>query len=61
MLFNLIPEQLSRVLAGRSEGITLGALKVNSLLYADDLILVADTPQDLQALLAVTEQWASFY
>jgi hypothetical protein len=44
MLFNLIPEQLSRVLAGRDEGITLGALKVNSLLYADDLILVADTP-----------------
>ena len=61
LLFNLIPEMLSRRLANRTEGIKSGDKVINSLLYADDLILLAENAQDLQSLLDETETWADFY
>ena len=48
LLFNLIPEQLTRRLKRHGTGLKLQGLeRINCLLYADDLVLLADTRHNL--------------
>ena len=51
LLFNLIPEQLTQRLKHHGTGLKLQGLpRINSLLYADDLVLLADSKRNLQLL-----------
>jgi hypothetical protein len=54
LLFNLFPEELLQRLRGH-EGISFDGVEINALFYADDLILMADTPDQLQTLLGIME------
>ncbi len=57
LLFNLFPEELlTRIRT--YEGISFDGVHLNALFYADDLILMADTPEQRQTLLGVMEKWA---
>ena len=60
-LFNLIPEMLARTLTNVDIGMKVGDKTVNVLMYADDIILIANSKPDLEALVRHTEQWASFH
>ena len=40
-------------------GIDLDGKKVGVLLYADDIVVLADTAVDLKALLDIISQWGS--
>ena len=51
LLFNLIPEQLTRRLNRHGTGLKLQGLpRINCLLYADDLVLLANSKHNLQLL-----------
>ena len=51
LLFNLIPEQLTVRLKRHGTGLKLeGIPRVNCLLYADDLVLLAESKHNLQLL-----------
>ena len=51
LLFNLIPEQLTLRLRRHGTGLKLaGIQRINNLLYADDLVLLADSKHNLQLL-----------
>ena len=41
------------------EGISFGDCKVNALLYADDVVLLGGSPDQLQRLLHTLGQWCS--
>ena len=57
LLFNLFPEELL-IRLRPYEGISFDGVHLNALFYADDLILMADTPELLQTLIGVMEKWA---
>ena len=61
LLFILYLQSLSEHLANRGLGGALlpGDLLVRVLLYADDIALVAESPEQLQALVAACEEWAA--
>ena len=52
---------MSRSLGKVDIGIEVGDTKINSLLYADDLILLASTKEQLQTLCDYTQAWAKDY
>ena len=58
ILFNIVMEQLSRKLAGSYAGLQLSTSVVNSLLYADDVILLGELREQLQELCKLTDEWA---
>jgi hypothetical protein len=60
-LFNLIPEQLGKLLLNSGLGVRVGDKTVPSLMYADDIILIAPSKGQLQHLCHITETWASSY
>jgi hypothetical protein len=54
-LFNLIPEQLSKLLTNSNQGVKVGDKTIPALMFADDVILIANTRQQLQHLIGLTE------
>jgi hypothetical protein len=61
LLFNLVPEQLTRQLARNPNGISMGGRRISALLYADDLILLSNTNAGLHRLGHVMHRWARKY
>jgi hypothetical protein len=63
LLFGLFIDRLEAWLDERLPelGVTLGAEKLRLLLYADDLTLLATSPEDLQALLACLQTFCDQY
>ena len=59
VLFNVFTDELSNILTASSVGCNLNSQSVNHLLYADDSVLLAPTPQALQKLLNICEQYAA--
>lgn len=52
-LFNILAEAVMRkVLDGYKKGFRLGGYLINNLRYADDIVLIATTPEDLQELVS---------
>lgn len=62
LLFNLYIDSLSRYLKSRPDlpGVTAfgGGITLQHLLYADDLLGLADNPAELQRVLSYVEMWA---
>jgi hypothetical protein len=48
VLFNLYANSLSQLLNQCGKGVIIDGLTVNNLSYADDLVLIAETEEDLQ-------------
>ncbi len=57
ILFNLYINDLVLLLNNAGHGVDLDGVKVNVLLYADDLFFVANCEQDFQAMLDILHQW----
>jgi hypothetical protein len=60
VIFNLTIEPILRAISQTGTGYQLHRENINSLAYADDLALVARTPDDLQGLLDVTGRVADW-
>ena len=50
VLFSLFINGLARELKKRGQGVDIGGRRVQMLLYADDIALLAETPDDLQRI-----------
>ena len=61
LLFIIMLQPLSDALAAHpAGGVTLpGDLMIKDLLYADDISLLAESPEDLNRVLAVCQEWAT--
>jgi len=57
LLFNLFINDLALKLKAVGKGITIGNENVCTLLYADDIVLVAETEEDLQSMLNILNEW----
>ena len=58
-LFNIFINDLIGYLNEKAEGISFGSCQLNALMYADDLVLVADKPDSLNNLLQALNQWCT--
>ena len=58
-LFNIFINDLIDNLNKDANGITFGMCQINALLYADDLVLIADRPDTLNNLLQALNQWCT--
>ena len=60
LLFSLFLNDLETEL-GRTpfQGVELGTRKINSLLYADDMVILSDTQEGLQLLLKIFENYCN--
>ena len=61
-LFNLFINNLLMKLNKHEAGCTIGyrnKLKINHLAYADDLVIMANSRQDLQELITICDEWAN--
>ena len=58
LLFNIYIDDYVEVLEETECGISLGAFMIVCLLYADDIVLFAKSPKDLERLLTTSERWA---
>jgi hypothetical protein len=56
-LFNLFINDLSTCLLALGKGVCLGHERVALLMYADDLVLIAESPEDLQEMLDCLNNW----
>ena len=59
LLFNLFINNLVETINSLGLGVDIGQEKVSVLLYADDLVLVAETEADLQTLLNTLSCWCT--
>ena len=59
LLFNLYIDDLIRDMKLLNVGIDIENEKMCILLYADDVILIADTEEDLQSLLNCLHEWSA--
>ena len=57
MLFNLFIDDLTRHVNDVGSGISVGDTSLSILLYADDIVLIADSELMLQSLLTRLDQW----
>ena len=57
ILFNIFTNDLIGRLKKAAEGIKIRDCKVNTLLFADDLVLIAENPTMLQKLLDALKEW----
>jgi hypothetical protein len=60
ILFLVFMHQLSSRLKEAGQGIHLAGLPILAFFYADDIVLLADSAQQMQAML-VYEKWANEY
>ena len=58
ILFSLFIHGLARELKERGQGVDIGGRRVQMLLYADDIVLLAETPGDLQRMLQVVSEYS---
>ena len=59
-LFSIFINDLAKELVNSNLGVSLnGNLVVSTLLYADDIVLLADSEENLQLMLNITEMWCS--
>lgn len=56
-LFSLYINDLAKTLKENGPFISVGDLHINILLYADDMVLIADNENDLQTLLDIMHKW----
>ena len=56
-LFNVFINDLIDFLNQEANGINFGKCQINALIYADDLVLIADKPDTLDKLLLTLNQW----
>ena len=56
-LFALYINELAKEINGLNLGVKFGNVKLSILLYADDMVLLADNENDLQAMLDCMKQW----
>ena len=60
ILFSIFINDLAKELTESNLGISLsGSLVVSTLLYADDIVLLADNEENLQLMLNITETWCN--
>ena len=57
LLFNMFVNNLVETIKGLGIGVDIGQEKVSILMYADDLVLLAENENDLQLLLNVLSDW----
>ena len=57
ILFNIFINDLIEYLNEAVEGIEIGNTKINTLVFADDVVLIADCPIKLQNLLGALGKW----
>ena len=55
--FNIFINELLRKLECRKEGVRIRNEVINCLAYADDIVLICESEQDLQTLLNVVNDW----
>ena len=56
-LFSLFINDLARQLKSEGPVLQVGSTKINILLYADDMVLLAENEENLQSLLGVMSDW----
>ncbi len=56
-LFSLYTEKLGHILDNTKIGIKIGELIINNLFYADDILLIASTKDEMNKLLKLTEEF----
>ena len=56
ILFNVYINDLPKTLRERHSGLNISGTKINSLLYADDIVLVTSSAQQLQNMLGTYEK-----
>ena len=56
-LFNVFLNDLIDLLNQEANGIDFKTCQINALVYADDLVLIADKPDTLDKLLLMLNQW----
>ena len=61
ILFNLFVIDLPASIAATNEGVQFGDNTISSLLYTDDLVMIADSEQALQTLLGKVHEWCSLW
>ncbi|CAE7243833.1 unnamed protein product [Symbiodinium natans] len=62
LLFNILFDSISAAVRAACPGVALGgsgSLRLTLLLYADDLVVLAENPRDLQRALDAIEAWGS--
>ena len=57
MLFNLYVNDLAHEIQALHKGVTFDDDSISVLLYADDLVILAESPEDLQCQLNTLSQW----
>ena len=57
LFFNMYLNDLAVILNMSDRGVLVGDKKIPLLLYADDIVLLGDTEQDLQDMLDIAEEW----
>ena len=58
-LFNIYINDLALVLKKMNLGVTIGNLHVCILLYADDIVLISKSEQNLQIMLDMVNSWCN--
>jgi hypothetical protein len=58
ILFSLFVNGLAREIKERGKGVPVGDRRLKLLLYADDIVLLAETEEDLQAMLDVVTEYS---
>ena len=58
MLFLLYINGLAEVIKRRRKGVLYGNVKISILLFADDIVLIAENRQDLEFLMQVTYEYS---
>ena len=57
MLFNIFINDLLQTLHASKKGVSIGAIVISALGFADDVILMIEDHKDLQALIDICERW----
>ena len=61
MLFSLYINDLAKEIKFLNKGVHIGESKVSILLYADDIIFLAESEEDLQLMLNCLNQWCAYW
>ena len=61
ILFTIFIDGLARVIKNSGLATKLGDIEVEQLLFADDIVLAADNPSDLQILLHIIDRYSKRY